>query len=123
MTNEQVYYDPRAQVIFTVKRQLKRYVVVGGLWSPYFNDARSSYIRHRITNTYFKGCQPIDESSRLFYNDGIGFRLRDDHQFNKVYGNPHFKYLKESERIIKANRDNYPPTPSYGDCDMDNIEV
>lgn len=103
MNTEQVYYDPRAQVIFTVKRQLKKYVVVGGLWSPYYNDARTSYTRYRISNAYFKGCQPIDTTSRLLFNGGIDFRLRDNNQFDKVYGNPKFKYLRESDRICKAH--------------------
>lgn len=120
MENEQVYYDPRAQVIFTVKRQLKRYAVIGGGQSPYYNDARTSYIRHRITNAYFKGCQPIDTTSHLLINDGIGFRLRDDNQFNKVYGNPNFKYLQESKKIVKAHADDYPPLPDY---DFDMVET
>ena len=115
MNNKQVYYDPKAQVIFTVKRELKRYVVVGGGWSPYFNDARTSYIRHRISNSYFKKCVAIDETSHLLFNDGVGFRLRDNHQFHKVHGNPNYKYLKESGRIVKAHRNDYPPFPDYGD--------
>ncbi len=117
MNKEQVYYDPRAQVIFTVKRQLQNYVVVGGVGSPYFRDARSSYVRYRITNAYFKGCEPINESSHLLHDDGIGFRLRDEHQFSKVYGDSHFKYLKESDRIIKAHLKDYRTTqmPSKGD--------
>ncbi len=106
MNKEQVYYDPKAQVIFTVKRTLTRYVVIGGSWSPYINDARTSYIRHRMSNSYFKKCVAIDEASHLLFLDGIGFRLRDEHQFNKVYSNPHYKYLnKESNKIIKAHND------------------
>ena len=101
---EQVYYDPKAQVIFTVKRRLKSYVVIGGGWSPYMNDARTSYIRHRITNSYFNKCLPIDETSHLLYWDKTALRLRDDNQFHKVYDNPNYKYLQESERIIKAHK-------------------
>ena len=124
MGNEQVYYDPRARVLFTVKRQLKKYVVVGGLWSPYFNDARTSYIRHRISNAYFQGCQPIDETSKLLINDGVGFRLIDgdpldgENPFHRVDGNPNFKYLKEYDRIVKAHENDY-PLPS--DCEFDEV--
>lgn len=114
MNKEQVYYDPRTQVIFTVKRQMKRYVVIGGSWSPYYNDAQTSYIRYRVTNAYFKDCQPIDKSSHLLHNDGIGFRLQDGLQFNTVHSNPDFKYLKEeSAKIIKEHDDNYPLSPDY----------
>lgn len=113
MDNGQVYYDPRAQVLFTVKRRLKRYVVIGGLWSPYYNDAITSYIRHRITNAYFKGCQPIDTTSHLLFNDGIGYRLRDERQYNKVHSNSNFKYLKESDEIIKKHNADFPKIPDY----------
>ena len=103
--SEQVYYDPKSQVIFTVKRRLKRYVVIGGGESPYINDARSSYMRRRISNSYFRGCVPIDESSHLLYKDNIALRLRDDNQFQKVYDNSAYKCLKETDRIVKAHRE------------------
>lgn len=107
---KQVYYDPRAKVIFSVKRQLKRYIVIGGLSSPYLNDAHTSYLRYRITKAYFKTCSPIDEGSKLVGNDGVGFRLlinEDNHgsAFKRSYGKPQFKYLgKESSRLIEAHK-------------------
>ena len=113
MEKEQVYYDPRIRVLFTVKRQLQKYVVVGGLWSSFLNDVRTSYIRHRITNAYFKGCQTIDESSNLLVNEHGGFKIQDknpheDSPFKRVDNSPNFKYLKESDKIVQAHRDNYP---------------
>ena len=103
--NKQVYYDPKVQILFTIKRQLKKYVIVGGCGSPYYDDAITSYMRYRVTNTYLKSCQPIDTTSHLLFNDGTGFRLRDEHQWNKVDGSPDYHYLsKESRRLVAAQR-------------------
>ena len=108
--SEQVYYDPKAQLVFTVKRKFRQSVVIGGCGSPYLSDAKTSYMRYKITKDYFEGCQPIDESSHLLQKDREGYRLRDNNQQAKVRKSPDYEYLqKESEKLIKAGRDLYDP--------------
>lgn len=66
---DQVYFDPRAKVLFTIKSIGKKFTTVGGVSSPFLDDARTSYCRYRISNEYLKGCQTIDETSPLVQKD------------------------------------------------------
>lgn len=72
-----VYYDPRTKVVFTVKRILPSLLEIGGCTSPYLADAKTNICRYLITKEYFGGCQIIDETSPLVFNNGIGYLLKD----------------------------------------------
>ncbi len=119
-SNSQVYIDPKTEILFTKLAETKNRVKIGGVCG-YFASARTCLSRYSISKEYFAQCKPISETSELLDNDKNGHLqvrgydcLYNDFWYKRISHNPEFKYLHETDRLVKANTERYPPYhPSY----------
>lgn len=107
--NMQVYYDPKTSILFTVRRQGKEIVVIGGLCG-YYDDAITSLARYLISQKYFTECLPITRDSNLLVKDENGYlkvkgynTITNNFCYHNVRNNPEFTYLlKETDKLVNT---------------------
>ena len=106
-----VYYDPRTNIMFNIRRREKENVIIGGL-SSWYEGALTALWRFSISEDYLSGCQIITRDSPILEIDNHGFHkvkgydciTQPDPLVRNVFNNPEFVYLDETDELAKANR-------------------
>jgi len=91
MNEPQVYYDPVAEILFTVHFDNGKGRILIGNPCEYYNDAITTVSRYSISREYFNNCQKINRESPLLANE---FTL---------YNSTNLSFLK-----VKTQKDFFP---------------
>lgn len=109
---QQVYHDTKRNLIFTIKRRCKRFLLIGGVGSPFYSDAQSSLSRYHLPNGYFiKNCVPVSETSDCFVIEKHGYPVLKGRETVFTYYKPtKLPYRSQdilTNRLAKKNKEKW----------------